>query len=209
MAVTSRLGRLGVTFGVLLLPILGWVVAPELFVLGQEGAVVVHEVGQVLKIGREGFRNGVTRAGDTIALTFELVLRPADDRPDPTHDIESRIIRAASPFDVNQVIVRAHERRRNGLAGLLPPVGGRSGHFERGDDFRDRIGGDAVLRGDLRRERRQVGGTRSGVLFDTFLPQLANRLFRPLFVLQLVKFPKKLRVLHHTANVHREVDYSK
>ena len=31
----------------------------------------------------------------------------------------------------------------------------------------------------------------------------------PLLVLQLVKFPKKLRVLHHTANIHREVDYSK
>ena len=54
-----------------------------------------------------------------------------------------------SPFNVNQVIVRAHERRRNGLAGLLPPVGGRSGHLERGDDFRDRVGGDTVLRDDL------------------------------------------------------------
>ena len=61
VTVTSRLGRLGVAFGVLLLPILGWVVTPELFVLGQKGAVVVHEVGQILKIGREGFRNGVTR----------------------------------------------------------------------------------------------------------------------------------------------------
>ena len=51
MTVTSRLGRLGVAFGVLLLPILGWVVTPELFVLGQKGTVVVHEVGQYPPVG--------------------------------------------------------------------------------------------------------------------------------------------------------------